>query len=245
MGTRRTLIIIIAVVFAAVAAFANYAYLNSVQDRAYDNAERVEVFVVRDAIPRGTAGEDALSTEKVRSGEIPKEFVPTTALKDIQSIRGKVAITDLAAGQVVVDGMFVDPTVAQVTSAQRIPPGQATATVSLDRVAGVGGLLRPGDKVNLLVPGPNGLTVLYQNVNILFVGTQAAPQPGETQVAADPNSGLITFAVPPEAVSRIVAASRIQPFGIYLSLVPPDNRPVAIPPINEGQLFNVPLTPYG
>lgn len=247
MGTRRTLIIIVAVLFAAVAAFAAYAYLSSANDRAYDNAERVKVFVVKKDIVKGAAGETALSQEAVRAGQIPKEFRPNSALVDISTIRGKVAIAPLTPGQIVVEGMFVDPLVAQVTAAQRIPAGRVTVTVAVDAVNGVGGNLLPNDKVNLLVTdsaGDSSERVLYQNVEILFIGTQAAPQPGETQAAATPAvGGLITFSVPPEAASRIVFAA--QKGGIYLSLVPPDNRPVPIPPVNAGNLFSVPLTPYG
>lgn len=248
MGTRRTLIIIIAVALAALAAFANYAYLSSAQDRAYDNAERVKVFVVKKDVERGVTGDTALSQESVRSSQIPKEFRPNTAVVDINSIRGKVAIAKLAPGQVVVDSMFVDPAVAQVTAAQRIPAGRVTVTVSVDSVSGVGGNLLPNDKVNLLVLDGDTTAerVLYQNVEILFIGTQAAPQPGETQAASPVpvTSGLITFSVPADAASRIIFAAQ-QKGGIYLSLVPPDNKPVPIPPVNQANLFSVPLTPYG
>lgn len=245
MGTRRTLIIIVAVVFAVAAAFGSYAYLNSVQDRAYEDAELVRVFVVKQVVPKGSSGEQALSAESIKRDQIPREFRPNTALRDLASIRGKVAVVDLAPGQVVVDGMFVDPNVAQVTLARRIPPGRVTVTIAVDNVRGVGGNLFPNDKVNLLVLDSQGQDrVLYQNVEILAIGGQAAPQPGETQAQRDPTSGVITFSVPADAASRIVRAARVSG-GIYLSLVPPDNQPAPIPPITDGNLFNVPLTPYG
>lgn len=253
MGTRRTVILIVAVALAAVAAFANYAYLSSVQDRAYGDAERVKVFVVKKDIEKGVPGATALAEEAVRQGQIPKEFRPSTALVDINAIRDKVAIAKLTPGQVVVDGMFVDPAQAQVTAAQRLTTGRVSVTVSVDAVSGVAGNLLPNDRVNLLVKEGSGLgvtqRVLYQNVEILFIGTQAALQPGETQTTTPAGapataSGLITFSVPPEAASRIVFASGLEG-GIYLSLVPPDNKPVAVPPVNAGNLFTVPLTPYG
>ena len=221
MGGKRTLIIIGAVVVAAIAAFANYAYLSSVQDRAYDNAERVRVFVVRQDIEKGFPGEQALGAEMIESDEIPREFRPGTAITDTATIRGKVALSKLSVGQVVVDGMFVDPKVAQVSFAQRIPSGRVTVTVSIGTVESVAGLLVPGDKVNLLVTDPAGAKRhLYQNVAILAIGTSAAPQPGETQAAVNPGSNLITFAVPPVAAARILAAG-----SLYLSLVPLDYQP--------------------
>lgn len=240
MGARRTLIVAGAVIAAALAAFANYAYLSSVQDRAYDNAERLRVFVVGKDIPKGLPGEQALQEEFVKPDEIPREFRPGTAITDLATIRGKVAITNLSVGQVVVDGMFVDPKVAQITFSQRIPAGQVAITVSVDQVRGVAGLLVPGDKVNLLVTEGGAQRYLFQNVNIIAIGTSAAPQAGESAVAANPGSGLITFAVPPQSAARIALAAGS---GLYLTLVPPDNPPVAIEPVNPGNLFSGGLTP--
>ena len=113
-------------------------------------------------------------------------------------------------------------------------------TISVDSVRGVAGLLVPGDKVDILVADGASQRLLYQNVEVIAIGTTAAPQAGET-AAANPGSGLITFAVPPAAATRIVFAA--QNGGLYLALVPPDNPPVNIPPTNTGNLFNGGATP--
>ena len=47
MSPRRTVILIVAIALAAVAAFSTYTWLNGVQDRAYAKAKRVQVFVVK------------------------------------------------------------------------------------------------------------------------------------------------------------------------------------------------------
>ena len=242
MGQKRTLIIIGAVLVAAIAAYANYAYLDSVQDRAYEDAERLRVFVVGKDIPKGLPGEQALQEEFIRADEIPREFRPATSITDTTTIRGKVAITTLSVGQVVVDGMFVDPKVAQVTFSQRIPAGQVAISVQVDQVRGVAGLLVPGDKVNILVGDGGAQRFLFQNVNIIAIGTTAAPQAGESAAAANPGSGIITFAVPPLAAEKIALASG-GGGGLYLTLVPPDNQPVQVPPVNAGNLFTGGLTP--
>ena len=246
MSARRTVILIVAIILGAVAAFSTYSWLNGVQDRAYADAKLVKVFRVSKDIAKGIAGEQAIAEEAVKSGDAPQEFRPATALTDINAIRGKVALTNLSAGQIVVDGMFVDPRVAQVTAAQRIPAGQVAVTVNVDQVRAVGGLLVAGDKVNIMVATPDGgQRFLYQNVNIIQIGDVAAPQAGETQAVAAPtaSSGLITFAVPPQAAERIVLAIN-QGGGIWLTLVPPDNKPVPVPPVNPGNLFTTGLTPY-
>ncbi len=260
MNSRRTLIIVAALILAALAFLGNVLYLKGAQDRANKNAQTVQVSVVKKAIPKGLTGDQALSQEYIRAGEIPLEFRPGSAITDPNDIKNKVAITDLSPGQVLVDGQFVNPNVAQVTFAQRVPAGQVALSVSVDQVHGVAGLLVPGDKVNILVSTTDpadekkkGLTVMYQNVNILAIGATAAPQVGDTtqtksSTSAAGDSGLITFAVPLDAAQRIALAASGADSGssIYLTLVPPDNTAADKPaPVTVQNVFdNLPLTPY-
>lgn len=242
MTSRRTVIVVVAVVLAALAALATFSYVRGVEARAYGNAQLVEVFTVIQDIPKGLPGDQAITAHIARS-RIPRRFRPSTALTTLDPIKGKVALSDLSVNTVLVEGQFVDPRQAQVTFAQRIPAGNVAVTVSLDQVRGVAGLLVPGDKVNIMVADAGAQRLLFQNVQIIAIGTTAAPQAGETQAVQNPGSGLITFAVPPVAAQRIVYAS-VQGGGIYLALVPPDNQPVPVPPVSGGNLFGGPLTPY-
>ena len=241
MGNRRTIILIVAVVVGLVAAGAIYSYLNSVQERAYDDAKLVKVFRVEKDIQKGLPGEQAIDQEFVKSGEIPQKYRPTTAITDINAIRGKVALNNLAQGQIVVDGMFVEPRAATVSFAQRIPAGQVAISIQVDQIRGVANLVVPGDQVNMLASAPDGQRYLFQNVNVIAIGSTPAPQPGETTAATTQaiGGGLMTFAVPPLAAAKISVAS-----GIYLTLVPPGNQPVAVPPVTPQNLFTGPLTPY-
>ena len=158
-------------------------------------------------------------------------------------------MTTLHPGQVVVEGMFVDPAVAPVTSANRIPAGQVAVSFQFDAVHGVAGLIEPGDKVNIMTSTTDGgQRTLFQNVDVLFIGARAAPAPGATTASTvapvDPAGGsLITFAVPQLAAERIALAAR-QDGGLYLTLVPPDSQSAAVPPVNAGNLFTGGVTPY-
>jgi pilus assembly protein CpaB len=137
--------------------------------------------------------------------------------------------------------MFVEPRAATVSFAQRSPPGQVAVTISVDNVHGVAGLIVPGDQVNIMASAPDGQRYLFQNVNVLAIGNTPAPQPGDTTATTTQSvgGGLMTFAVPPLAAAKIAVAS-----GVYLTLVPPGNQPVAVPPVNPNSLFTGPLTPY-
>lgn len=258
MAARRTVILIAAVVVAAIAAVAVYSYLTTVQDRANKDAKLVKVFVVKKDIAKGLPGEQALDQGFIKPDQINVKFRATTALTDVNVIRGRVALTNLAANQVVVDGQFVDPKVATVSSAQRIPAGNVAITIQVDQVRGVANLVQPGDKVNMLVSIRSGKEeYLYQNVPVLFVGSQAAPQPGETTATTQPatatqGSGLITVAVTPLAAQRIAfvstgggASGGGGGGSIYLTLVPPDNNPTPMGAIDTNSVIPPPseLTP--
>jgi len=249
-------------VLALVAGIGAASFLQSAKKSAYGDVKLVSVYKVAKPIPKGLAGEQALSQNYIQKSEIPQEFRPGTAVTDPNDIKNKVSINELAPGQVLVDKQFVDANVAQVTFAQRVPAGQVAVTISVDQVHGVAGLLMPGDKVNLLVSRPDKadeknveMQVMYQNLNILAIGTKAAPQAGDAAASASTkgaattgDSGLITFSVPLEAAQRIALAAGSTSGGssVYLTLVPPDNGAAERPaPVNTNTvLANLPLTPY-
>ncbi len=278
MSSRRTLILIAAIAIGAVAAFALYSYVQNIENRAEDRAERIPVLKVDRNIPQGLTGEEAIDLGFIVESEIPREFFPANAVRNPEQLNDLVAVSELSANQVLVEGMFVDSSVALVTFSQRVPDDEATVTISVDQVRGVAGLLVPGDRVNMLVradlysypedqlppvglgpdtPQSEGLAIieipydshgryLYQGVEILAVGQSPIPRPGETVDAADAagQSGLITFAVPPEAVQRIISAGEI-----YLSLVNADYEPRVLPMPDPYEVLPGEdperLTPYG
>jgi pilus assembly protein CpaB len=242
---RRTTVLVVALLIGALAAFFAYGYVNSVQDKAYKGARLVRVFVVKKDVEKNLGGDQALEKGLIQADSIPEKFRPGSALTDKNVIKGKVALTKLTAGQVLVDGMFVDPRVAQVTAAKRIPAGQVAVTITVDTVHGVAGLVVPGDKVNIMGQGPDGQHTIYQNVDVLFIGGTAAPEAGSTQAVVNPGSNLITLAVPQDAAQKLIFLASIQPDKmLYLTLVPPDNQPTNVGPTNNGNLFTGGRTPY-
>jgi pilus assembly protein CpaB len=228
----------------SVAALFAYFYVNSAQDRAFKGTELVSSLVVTGDVAKGATGDEVLGKELIKTESVPARYRPATAVTDPEAIRGKVAAANVVKGQVLVEGMFVDPLVAQETAAKRVPLGQVAVTVKVDDVTGVAGLITPGDKVNILSKGPDGVErTLFENVNVLYIGKSAAPAPGSTQAVVTEASNLITFAVPPLAAEKIVFASHLE-HGIHLTLVHPENKPVPVPPVNGANVYTGGATPY-
>lgn len=263
---------IAAVVLAALAFFGVILFANSANQRAYKNAELVKVFKVEKQIPKGLAADQAISQGYIKDSQIPQEFKPGTAVVRTDEIKNKVALYDISPGTILVAGQFVDPNVAQVTTAQQVKTGQVAVTISVDQVHGVAGLLMPGDKVNIMSVGGAGgagttnkqIATMYQNVEVMAIGSKTAPQAGGSSASADESgdssgqkqqaagdAGLITFSVPLEAAERIALGASGGPDGshsLYLTLVPPDNQPVSVPKVGgpgaSSYLDGIPLTPY-
>jgi pilus assembly protein CpaB len=266
VSSRRTLILIGAIVLGVIAALLLFNYVRGIEDRANDNARRVDVFVAKQDIPRGTPGETASTDGAIDQAQIPQEFRPASAITTTDELQRKVALFDIPANSTIVQGMFVDPAQTQISFRARLRnPQHVAVSVSTDQVRGVGGFLVPGDEVNLMVfsevespsTSPTAASsaipqlgrYLYQKVQILAVGENTLLAPGETAPEEETatNSGIITFNVPPAAAQWIAAAQ--QGGGLYLSLVGPDYTPEPLPaPDPEGPLPGedpAQLTPYG
>lgn len=267
MSSRRTLILIAAIAIGAIATYTLFSYVQGIEDRANEGAERVEVYKIAEDIPKGTPGEVAINAGLVKRSDINREDLPANATNNLEAIEGMVALNDLAANQVLVNGMFVDPVSARITFSERLTDGNVAITIMVDTTRGVAGLLVPGDEVNILVQTESGGSIpvegeapeapsvytksaryLYQRVPILAIDRNAAPQPGESvqDTGEGMTSGHITFAVPPEAAQRIIS---VDPGSIYLSLVPSDYAPAALPPLDNNETLpgedQARLTPFG
>jgi Flp pilus assembly protein CpaB len=307
VSSRRTLILIAAVVIGAISAFLVFNYVNSADDRARGNARTVQVLKIAKDISKGVFGREATQQGAVVTAEIPAEFKPVTAITDPALIQDKVAVANFATGQILVDGMFADPIENNISFAGRVSEqctngtgnaAQCTAiTISVDPTRGVAGVIQPGDTVNILVvpktfycaqdtttpgtersvvsqldggqqpgiPSQGGLAYcnparyVYQGAKVLFVDKTAIPQPGEITstgtstatpsgtVQTSVNTGLITLEVPAKA-AQVIAS--IAPEDIYLTLLPQNYTPEALPKLDQFPAV-LPgedpsqLTPYG
>jgi Flp pilus assembly protein CpaB len=234
-------------------------YLQTVQDRANKGAKLDTVFEIKKPIAKGTTGQKALSDGAIGTAKIQHNFRPDTALADTKAIEQLVALYDLPTNQVLVDGLFVKPSAAQVTFASNLHPGNVAVTVAIGGVQAVGNNLVPGDLVDMMVsinsvpvagapaisaPGTAQVNtnerLLYQNVRILAIGSQLA-QPAGSSTAPTPGGGEITFEVPALAAEKIVLAAANSVNGIYLLMVPPNNKATEIPPADAGNLLKGPL----
>jgi Flp pilus assembly protein CpaB len=261
----------VAIGVAVVAALLLFNFVRGIEDSAYEGAERVEVYKADLAVPRGSEGLEAVNSGAIVVDQIPREFRPDTAISKTDEIAGKVALFNIAPGTVIVKDMFVDAATTQISFRQRLKNRDHVAiTIQVDSVRGVGGFLVPGDEVNMMVFSENATgdgevagqpqllgnsaRYLYQDVQILAVGSTAQLEPGEAATAPDGTptsapagggSGILTLNVPPKAAQWIASFEN----SFYLTLNPEDYEPRPIEPL-PGDVTLLPgedpalLTPY-
>lgn len=156
MNSRRTVILLIAIVVSAVSALGLSRYVQGLEDDVYGDAALGNAWIVQSQIPKGTPSEQAVGQGLIELTEVPVEFIPATAIVEPNAeLNNLVAVVDLPAGSMLVSGNFVAPNVLSTGITDRLEErGMVTVTFPIDQVAGVAGFVQPGDFVNMLVLRP-------------------------------------------------------------------------------------------
>lgn len=204
MIKRQKLIgIIVSVLLAGIGTALLVAYVNSAEDRALAGEKTVGVLVVSDTIPKGTKGEEL--ADKVRLEQVPTKVLASGAVATTGSLTGKVAVVDLLPGEQLVPSRFGTP-----EQAAGIPAGMLQVTVSLDPVRALGGQLREGDSVGVVVSfdDPESTHLILHKVRITDVRTVDGANVTTKAEGPAPAAGLlVTMALDAPSVEKVVFAA--------------------------------------
>lgn len=173
--------------------------------------------------------------------EIPVEYIQPGAVTSVGQAVGQITSVPIAAGEQLLRGKLLPPGKSGQSLSEITPEGKRALTITVDRMADVAALFRPGDYVDVLAfitpppaadgskvapPGPK-LVTLSQDVKVLAVGSQLASLPGVSPAlkAGEPkgaSSGTITLALSPQ---EAVLISFVQEHGkIKLTLRSPEDN---------------------
>ncbi len=245
-------VLIVAALVALGSGVALVSYVGGADKRAAAGADLVSVLVAARDVPEGTPFGDAWADGLVTQSQTLRAALPPTALSDPAALKNMVATGVLHQGQMLVDGTFADASTANdqgpATFADELPEG--TVAVSFEAAApqAVADLIRPGDRINLLIGVPNaadlglpdsgGPAILhaFRDLQIIAIGAVIAPAEGATEAPANPGTGLYSVAVPPEDAARVLFLT--SQYDVYLTLVGPSadgGDPVAA--INKTNAF--------
>jgi pilus assembly protein CpaB len=227
----RVVAVLVAVALAAAATAALIAYAAGADRRAIANQQPVLVYVARARIPAGTSGEDAQNRGLIERTTLPRRAVAGGAVRSLEQLGGRVAAVDIVPGEQLLAARWVGRGEAPGGRLLAIPAGHQAVSIALDPTRQVSGFVTPGDRVSVVVSlslakggRPQRTSrFLLQDVQVLAVGATA--QEGR-RIGQGRNQSLsaVTLAVRPADVERVVFAA--ENGSLYLSLLPPGQRPV-------------------
>jgi|WetSurSiteA1Bulk_404760.scaffolds.fasta_scaffold27675_3 pilus assembly protein CpaB len=152
----------------------------------------------------------ALNAQLVKVATWPKELVPANSTVTMKEVEGRVVLTSLAPGELVLRNKLApEGTAAGLGSL--LGENQRAFTIRVDDVSGVAGFIHPGDKVDILadltIPkaSENFSKTILQNVMVLTTG-QIWEQKGESKPVV---VNTVTLALAPEEAETLNLASNV------------------------------------
>ena len=189
--TRRLPRLLLALVMAGTAAFVVYEYVGSVQQAALRAAQpgpaaptatpipRAKVLVAKVDLPAKTL----LKPELFDVRDLPVEAIAPRAVSSPSDVAGKQLAFPVAAGEQLLATKLQDQGVKELDRLSEIvPPGKRAISVNFTEVLGSGGLIVPGDKVDVVatfkkdVMGKDMAMILLQNVQVLAVSQSTSAE---------------------------------------------------------------------
>ncbi|RAL24817.1 Flp pilus assembly protein CpaB [Lujinxingia litoralis] len=218
-------LLIAAVIVGMFAAFLLYLYTAQIEEEKDELlANPRDVVVAARDIQAGTL----LSRELVNTKSVPGQFLPANPLlsQDLDIYLDMPVSESIKEGSMILTSDFAVAEVARTLSA-RIPAGERAMTIPVDAISGVSGLLRPGDRVDILgtfpvgnednlIPEASGqesigyVTMnLLQNVTLLAVGQEISDIPsGDSRGNRGQYSTVTLSLTPSEAELLVISQTR-------------------------------------
>ncbi|BDZ54373.1 hypothetical protein GCM10025870_14460 [Agromyces marinus] len=126
-----------------------FLYVQSADRRAAEGAEFQRVFIVTEAVPQGTPGEEVSAFLEI--DELPAIAIQPDIVTDLAGLEGMVTNAELLPGEQLLEARFSSPDDLAATGEVVVPEGLQEITVALAVERVVGGVVAPGDLVGIVL----------------------------------------------------------------------------------------------
>jgi pilus assembly protein CpaB len=218
---RRTVLLVVAAVIAALGTTMVFMYVRGVDARANERFDAVRVLRAVETISPGETLGEAQAAGKVEMGTVSRQSLLTGATTSISGMSDQVALTTVFPGEQIVTGKFGATGEQDVLS---IPDGKLAISVNLTDPARVAGFVTPGAEVAVFVSaepedsGGNGprtdfTRLLLPRVQVIGVGTTTVVPTTTTdesgaQTTEQLPRTLLTLAVDQPEAEKIIFAAK-------------------------------------
>ncbi|MEM9445930.1 MAG: Flp pilus assembly protein CpaB [Verrucomicrobiota bacterium] len=231
IGKAFNILFVVAIVIGGLCIFLLFQYINNVKEESRKAAlkeagsskiELVKVLTANVDIEHGTLVEESMT----KMAEVPKEYVPETALTSADKLGRRLAAHFIPQGDLILDAKLKEREQIQRASL-KITPGMRLVTTSVNDTKATAFLIKNGDYVDLIgtfTIADAGRTALnrvtdtavtftfLQHVkvyDIIYGNPAPPPTNNKNKSQVDPRVArgtTVTFEVTPQIAERILAA---------------------------------------
>ena len=229
---RRTLVLIVALLLAGIAAFAVWQFLSNVEEeKEAELLLRAVYRVSGGTIAEGTEGSLVLSQERAVESEEETRFLPDNAIGTLEeltaTLTGRVAAGPISNNSILTTDQWVELTADIKPLAERIPEGKQAITIGVDNIQGVNGFIEAGDRINVIVT----LTAPIEQIAEEVIASETLT-PDELQALEDElEQGIISRFVlqglPVLAVGSEIRVDEEAPETVTVTTVPVEGQEAA------------------
>lgn len=230
MNSRQ--ILALSVIAGLAAASLAYAWFARKEREFVARSLPVPIMVAKRNIASGTRMDATLM--EIR--QVPQAFVQPSAISSADEATGQISIAPIAAGEQIMANKLANMGVALSLA---VSPGKRAVTISVDPPAGVAGLLKPGDLVDVVVT--EGIDVprtfmLMQCAPVLAVGRSFSAQPVEDKgdFFGQVGPGTVTLEASPYEGERLAHLENTGSIKLILRS-PGDREKLPLPAISGRQ----------
>jgi len=207
--TRPRAVIVVAtfaVLFAAIAAWLTYGYLQQ-EMTSVRAVQPQQIVVAASDIPIGSA----INASQVRETSWPKESIPQGSYQQAPVLVGRIAIRSITKGDAVTEAKLKPKAGAPGSGFMTyvVPQGHRAVTVAVNEVAGVAGFLTPNDRVDVVLttalPGSekeNISKIILENIPVLATGQITDQKEGKPAVVP-----TVTLDLSPSDAEKLVLSA--------------------------------------
>ncbi len=154
--------LLLSIVLGLLAVFLVYVYIRGLERQLYEEVDMQNVVVAREAVAAGAA----IDERAIQRISVPRKYRQPQTFATTEEVAGRVAVVPIAAGAQIVGGMLADAG-AEALSFE-VPRGRRAVAITVTDDTGVGGLIRPGNFVDIIGTFEFGRPIANQNGRITY-----------------------------------------------------------------------------
>jgi pilus assembly protein CpaB len=210
MTRPKTVILIstVALLFAGVAAWLTYSYLQQ-EVSSVKAVQPQRIVVAASDIPIGST----VTEKQVKITTWPKDSIPPGSAQAVDAVVNRVAVRPITRGDAITEQKLKPKTAGVGTGFMTyvVPQGHRAVTVAVNEVAGVAGFLTPNDRVDVIVttilPSNDKESIskiILENIPILATGQITDQKDGKPVVVPTVTLDLL----PVDAEKLVLSAAK-------------------------------------